>query len=203
MKCSRPVVSLIVAAMQPDLGIGAGGKLPWRLKQEIKYFRDVTSNAGPDAINAVIMGRKTWESIPPKFRPLPNRLNVVLSRSYTNTAKDGVYYYNSLHSVMDALEKSNWTYENRQIRRIFVIGGAQIYNSMISDDRVDNLLVTNVRYVGLDENRPVLDTFLEWDMTRWEQKDASRLKEFAEVEYTEGKICESDYEYEYTMWERR
>lgn len=203
MKAIKPTVSLIVAALQPELGIGANGKLPWRLKQEIKYFKDVTSKATDGGINAVIMGRKTWESIPAKFRPLPNRLNVVLSRSYENKGENGVLYYNSLDKVMESFEKSGYRHDGLDISKIFIIGGAQVYNSMIDDGRVDSLLVTDVKYVGPETSKPQLDTFLKWDLTPWKKLDISELKEFADVDFTEGAIVENDYEYEYTMWTRQ
>lgn len=60
----------------------AGGILPWSLPGDLRYFKELTSRTvDPGKQNAVIMGRKTWESLPPKFRPLPGRLNVVLSRN--------------------------------------------------------------------------------------------------------------------------
>lgn len=76
----------MVAAMSLTNGIGKDGGLPWRLKGEMAYFRKVTSYIAEDEVregarNAVIMGRKTWASIPPKFRPLNGRLNVVISRT--------------------------------------------------------------------------------------------------------------------------
>lgn len=70
---------LIVAATITN-GIGHSGALPWRLPNEMAYFAKVTSKAPDRGVNAVVMGRKSWESIPPKFRPLKNRLNVVVSR---------------------------------------------------------------------------------------------------------------------------
>ena len=74
-------INLIVAACGKSMGIGLNGELPWRLKSEMKYFAETTTKTkDSDKINAVIMGRKTWESIPAKFRPLKNRLNVILSR---------------------------------------------------------------------------------------------------------------------------
>ena len=73
--------NLIVAACGKSLGIGNNGQLPWRLQSEMKHFATTTKTTqDPGKQNAVIMGRKTWESIPLKFRPLKNRLNIVLSR---------------------------------------------------------------------------------------------------------------------------
>ena len=73
---------IVVAATRDEMGIGLDGALPWRLPKDMAYFKAVTSRVDePGARNAVIMGRKTWESIPAKFRPLPGRLNVVLSAS--------------------------------------------------------------------------------------------------------------------------
>ena len=73
-------LTVIVAATRNN-GIGQGSKLPWRLPQEMAYFAKVTSQAPEGYANAVIMGRTTWESIPKKFRPLKNRVNLVLSRN--------------------------------------------------------------------------------------------------------------------------
>ncbi|KAF3354106.1 hypothetical protein VdG1_00363 [Verticillium dahliae VDG1] len=78
-------LTLIVAATR-TMGIGRSGTLPWTgLKREMAYFARVTkrlpASAPPTALNAVIMGRKTWESIPPRFRPLKGRLNVIYGAS--------------------------------------------------------------------------------------------------------------------------
>jgi hypothetical protein len=79
-KMQRPV-DLIVAATLAG-GIGKDGKLPWELPSDMAHFRQVTSaRADSTKQNAVIMGRKTWSSIPAKFRPLKDRVNVVLSTS--------------------------------------------------------------------------------------------------------------------------
>lgn len=78
--------ALIVAATE-EYGIGVQGTLPWRIPKDMAFFKHVTthipteSSPDPDARNAVIMGRVTWESIPPKFRPLPDRLNIIVSRN--------------------------------------------------------------------------------------------------------------------------
>ena len=78
----------IVVAMTQSRGIGSKGGMPWHLPTDMQYFKQLTSTtkaAGSkfedaDSQNAVIMGRNTWESIPPKFRPLRGRINVVISR---------------------------------------------------------------------------------------------------------------------------
>ena len=68
--------SIVVAAASSSLGIGKGGDLPWKLAEDMTFFKTLTSIVtSPDAKNAVIMGRKTWQSIPKKFRPLNGRLN--------------------------------------------------------------------------------------------------------------------------------
>jgi dihydrofolate reductase len=73
-------LTIIVAATIKN-GIGQSGRLPWRLPQEMAYFARVTTTATDGSVNAVIMGRNTWESIPARFRPLSKRLNVVISRN--------------------------------------------------------------------------------------------------------------------------
>jgi len=78
----RKTFAVVVAATQKG-GIGRAGSLPWRLPADLAYFKRVTSTTVElGKQNAVIMGRKTWDSIPPKFRPLVGRINVVLSRDH-------------------------------------------------------------------------------------------------------------------------
>lgn len=72
----------LIAAVDANYGIGKSNDLPWRLPKEYAHFvRETTRTKHPDRVNAVIMGRRCWESIPEKFRPLRNRVNVILSRS--------------------------------------------------------------------------------------------------------------------------
>ena len=78
---------LVVAATRA-MGIGLSGSMPWRLPGDMAYFKELTSTAGsPKLQNAVIMGRRTWESIPEKHRPLPGRINIVLSKSAVHSGK--------------------------------------------------------------------------------------------------------------------
>jgi Dihydrofolate reductase len=77
---SLPLFQCVVAYTRAR-GIGLNGSMPWHLPTDMAYFKSLTLGpAGQKAANAVIMGRKTWESIPAKFRPLKGRYNVVISR---------------------------------------------------------------------------------------------------------------------------
>ncbi|MCJ1478180.1 dihydrofolate reductase [Lambiella insularis] len=88
---SSASLTLIVAATHQSLGIGRSSTLPWpALKSEMAYFARVTKRAPPHHINGVIMGRKTWESIPSKFRPLQGRVNVVVTRRKEASESDVV-----------------------------------------------------------------------------------------------------------------
>lgn len=116
----------VVVAATRDMGIGKDGKLPWRLPSDLKFFKDVTlttSDSGKK--NAVIMGRKTWESIPLEHRPLPGRLNVVLTRSgsFDIATAENVVICGSMGSALELLAASPYCLS---IEKVFVIGGGQI-----------------------------------------------------------------------------
>jgi len=130
--------SLIVAHDQ-NLGIGKGNQLPWRIPQDLKRFRELTS-AGQDAnlLNAVIMGRKTWDSIPPKQRPLPKRHNIVLTRSNLLLAQKDTW-------VVSSLEKAVSIAEELLCENLFVIGGAEVYRQAIGLDKFRRLYATEIK----------------------------------------------------------
>ncbi|KAK6202352.1 dihydrofolate reductase [Scheffersomyces amazonensis] len=202
---SKPSISLVVAALKPNLGIGYQGKMPWRLRKEIKYFKDVTCKVSnpTSQINAVIMGRKTWESIPKKFRPLPDRINVVLSRGFPTceVIEENIIHANSLDESLKYLSKSD---HNRSIERIFVIGGAEIYNTLIDDPRTSHLLLTEIE---TDKEIPV-DTYLKFPLydenTSWIKQSKQELQSFVGDEIIlEDDIKEGDFVYNYTLWKRK
>jgi dihydrofolate reductase len=105
------IVSLIAAVTRNNV-IGKNNDLPWKLPDDMKYFMETTKG------HAVIMGRKNFDSLPPKFRPLKDRFNIVISKSYKD---ENVCVVSSIESAFDQA-KANSTNEE-----IFVIGGAQIY----------------------------------------------------------------------------
>lgn len=204
----KPTIAIIVAALKPNAGIGFQGKMPWRLRKEIKYFKDVTSKvSSPKNINAVVMGRKTWESIPKKFRPLPDRINVILSRSYNNeVVEPGVIHANSISNSLPQLQ----TYcrsEAQQLERIFIIGGAEIYNELINDSSVSHLLITEIEHTN--HEAPLhLDTFLNFPIysqdSVWKKQPTLELKSFIGEDIPlEEDITEGDFVYNYTLWTRK
>lgn len=195
---TKPPIAMIVAALLPELGIGIKGQMPWRLKNEMKYFRNVTSTTkDPNSVNAVIMGRKTWESIPTKFRPLQGRLNVVLSRGYVGneSADDNVIMTNSIENALTKIETAL-----NPVEKIFVIGGSELYNILISDTRVQHLLLTEIK-----TEKPVeVDTWLKFPIydgsSNWEKQSNDRLKEFIGLDNEDTDITEGDFTYKYTYW---
>jgi dihydrofolate reductase len=100
----------LVAAVAKNGVIGDSNALPWHLPEDLKHFKQLTSG------HAVIMGRKTWESLPLRFRPLPGRLNIVLTRdpSYVATGASVV------HTLQEALKVGAGG-------TAFIIGGAELY----------------------------------------------------------------------------
>eukprot|EP01031_Cornospumella_fuschlensis_P034236 gene34235-41442_t len=125
-------VSLVVAVHYPSLGIGYKGGLPWRIAEDMKFFQKVTSSTETTGTqNAVIMGRKTWESIPEKFRPLKDRLNVVLTSNCEATFPAGVL---SASTLQEALQKAQNKDLNGgvDVNKLMVIGGAALFNECMT-----------------------------------------------------------------------
>ncbi len=121
----RPRLSLI-AAVTSGGGIGKNNALLWHEPQDQKHFRQVTMGC------PVIMGRKTWDSLPERFRPLPGRQNIVITR-HTNWHAQGAL---AAHSLEDALTQSAGA------DKVFVIGGAEIY--ALALPLADELVLTEV-----------------------------------------------------------
>lgn len=102
----------IIVATSINNCIGVNGDLPWHLPTDLKRFKEITSG------NIVIMGRKCWESIPEKYRPLEDRTNVVITRNKDYVAEGAEIR----HDLIEALDEFAWGNED-----VFVIGGAEIY----------------------------------------------------------------------------
>jgi len=104
--------------------IGAGGGLPWHLPEDLRRFRDLTTGS------TVVMGRRTWESLPERFRPLPDRRNVVLTTD-REWAAHGAEPAASVDDVLD-----------RHAGALWVIGGGRVYAAFLP--HADRVVVTDV-----------------------------------------------------------
>ena len=115
------------AAFSENNCIGKGGKIPWHIPEDMKRVKALTIG------KVVIMGRVTWESIPDKFRPLPDRTNVVITSQVKYTVPSGVEVYASVDAAIAA-------HPNEEI---VGFGGAGIYKALF--DRAEVLYITHVR----------------------------------------------------------
>ena len=131
-----PAFSIVVAADQAN-GIGKAGKLPWRLPGEMAYFKRLTTEAPAGRRNAVIMGRKTYESILPKYRPLSERFNMVLSRD-ASYRPQGAFVVSSLDEALRELAKLE------TLGQLFCIGGGELYAAALLHPRCERVYLTRV-----------------------------------------------------------
>ena len=117
---------IIIAAVAKNRVIGKDNTLIWSIPEDMAHFKALTSG------QTVVMGRKTWESLPPRFRPLPGRRNIVISRQ-ADYAAPGADLADSLENALQRASTAE---------RIFVIGGEQIYRQAMAV--ADRLEITEV-----------------------------------------------------------
>ena len=155
----------LICAMATNLSIGKDNKLPWHLPEDLKNFRRLTTG------HCIIMGRNTWESI---GRPLPNRVNIVISSKVNYVAKGAVM----VSSLSEAIVTAEAESEVLNVGKAFVIGGARVYAEAIP--LADEFFLTRVH-----ANVPG-DTFLEaYDEDEW--------KEVSREDLTTNNQSEFDY----------
>ncbi|MCB0762313.1 MAG: dihydrofolate reductase [Flavobacteriales bacterium] len=163
---------VIIVAVAKDGGIGKDNDLMWHLPADMKFFRNQTWG------HHVIMGRKNYESIPERFRPLPGRVNVVLTRNTHYEVPGGEV----VHSLEDALELAR----NNGEQSAFVIGGGEVYRQALQQNLANKMYITHV------EAQPEADTFFpkfaafQWDAKVLEEHpaDEKHAHRFTIVEYT-------------------
>lgn len=153
------IISLI-AALTKNRVIGKNNNLPWHLPDDMKYFMQTTKE------HHVIMGRKNYESIPEKFRPLPNRTNIVVTRQKNFTAP-GCHIVHTLEAGIDMARREGE-------KELFIIGGSEIYDLGMA--YADQLYLTEI------------DTILEGDtyfppINKEEWKELSRTHHEADARH--------------------
>ena len=141
------MISIIVAVAENNV-IGKDNTLIWHLPADMKYFKEKTSG------HCIITGRKNYESIPEKFRPLPNRTNIVITRQKDYNAPGAIV----VSSIEDAITKAKATEDSE----IFIIGGAEIYRQSIH--LADRIYLTQIH------NKFEGDAFFpEIDNNKWKK----------------------------------
>ncbi|MDP2170328.1 MAG: dihydrofolate reductase [Rhodocyclaceae bacterium] len=135
----------LIAAVAKNGVIGDGNALPWHLPEDLRHFKALTTG------HAVIMGRKTWESLPVRFRPLPDRLNIVMTRDPSYVAEGATV----VHSMADALAAATG-------HSAFVIGGAELYAHALP-------LADRLELTELSREFPGDAFFPEIDPTAWRE----------------------------------
>lgn len=151
----------IVAAISRNGIIGQNGRLPWRIPEDMERYKRLTMG------KTLIMGRKTWESIPEKFRPLPGRKNVVITRQTNYLVPPGVGIFPSLDEALHACANEE----------IIINGGAEIYAQAMP--HVQTLEITHVHQtVEGDTHFPPIDPSI------WREVSREDYPEFSFVTYT-------------------
>lgn len=162
----------LIAALGENRVIGVDNSMPWHLPGDFKYFKATTLG------KPIIMGRKTWDSL---GRPLPGRLNLVVSRQ-ANLQLEGAEVFTSLEAAVQRAEA--WAAE-QGVSEVMLIGGAQLYAQALA--QADRLYLTRVAL------SPEGDAwFPEFDPTEWKR-----------VGNTENPALDDKPAYNFEVWERR
>lgn len=153
---------IIIAAISENNVIGKDGDIPWHLPEDLKHFKEKTMG------NPVIMGRKTFQSLPDDYRPLPGRQNIVLTRSGFEPESGDVETAEDLEEGFEiASEHGDCA---------FVIGGASVYREALED--ADRMILTRVKR-DVDG-----DTFFpDWNKDEWREVERDEREKLDFVNY--------------------
>jgi dihydrofolate reductase len=172
------MIATIVVAFDENFVIGKDNSIPWHIPEDLINFKKLTTD------HVCLMGRNTWESLPKKFRPLPNRKNIVISTKYW---LDPDLFMQSLgecgsnfdvFSVGDLDGALNISLNLFPEKEIFIIGGAQLYKDSLSSSIIKRMIVTHV------EGKHEGDTkFPNVDWSKWNSNSLKKSSGFEIVEY--------------------
>jgi dihydrofolate reductase len=157
------IVSLIVAVSENKV-IGKDNNLVWHLPTDMKFFKDMTKD------HYVIMGRRNYESIPHKYRPLPNRTNVIVTRQ-DNYEADGCIVVNSIEEAIQLAKEAG-------DKEPFVIGGGQIYKNALDNNLIDRVYLTRV-HTEIDGDTYFEDLDESWNKVFSDSHPADEKHSFA------------------------
>lgn len=144
MKTRIPIA--LIVAVDIRNGISRNNVIPWRIKEDSNFFQDVTKRQYEiNKMNALIMGKNTWKALPDEFRGLKDRINVIVSSTMSKTELDQDNVTKTQSYVVPNLEKAiNLCNTELDLGKIFVCGGAHIYEEAIVKYPIDELYVTKI-----------------------------------------------------------
>ena len=164
--------TVLIVAMDKSRGIGKNNDLMWHLPNDMKFFKKTTTD------HIVLMGRKNFESIPEKYRPLPNRENVILTRNESFSAEGC--------TVINSLEECQEMYSAFDERTFFVIGGGEIYRLAMEKGMIDEMIITHVNHnYDADTFFPAFE-LCDWNVETLEtqEKDERHNASYSIIKYT-------------------
>lgn len=162
----------IIAALSRNRVIGKDGDLPWKLPADMQFFKATTTD------HHVVLGRKNYESIPEKYRPLPNRTNIILSRN-PDLAIQGCI---TVSTLQDAVDLANSNKEGE----LFIIGGGEVYKLALPI--AQKMYLTEIR---ADIEGDVF--FPEFDKSEW--RETSRIHHVADEKH--------NYAFDFVTYDKR
>jgi dihydrofolate reductase len=151
---------IIIAAVAENRVIGKDGEIPWHIPEDLAHFKEKTTGS------TVVMGRKTFQSLPDSFTPLPDRQNIVLTRSDFSPENESVKLANSLDEA----------WEKARNQKAYVIGGARVYEQTLEE--ADKIVLTEIHeeYDG--------DTYFpKFSKENWKEVEREEHGKFDFVEY--------------------
>jgi dihydrofolate reductase/thymidylate synthase len=165
----------LIVAIDSKNGIGKDRTLPWKCPNDLNYFKKITSEVPIESTkqNVVVMGKNTWDSIPERFRPLKDRINVVLSRTVEETTPaemdlENVIFFNSIDKVFSFVEEYK-----KKINKTFIIGGNSIYDSFLKTKQISTLYISKIKGdFDCDTFFPI--KYLEWYRKVYSEHDYSK-----------------------------
>lgn len=136
----------LVVAMSINRGIGLNNKLPWNIKEDLKYFSKLTKGNGN---NAIVMGKNTWYSLGSK--PLPSRDNLILTSSNNNINGENYKFFNNINNLLEYCK-------NRVYNTVWIIGGSSIYQQFLNLNLIEECSITIIdKIIHCDTFFPILD----------------------------------------------
>ena len=174
----------LIVAHDQVFGIGKNNQLPWHIKGDLKFFQTITTTlpscslAGKQQQNGLIMGRLTWQSLPEAYRPLKERVNIVLTQNDDFLLPEKVL---RAHNFREAWQKTI----DQGCARVFIIGGAAVFKEAMAMDIFTSLYITEV------EGNYDCDTFFPDYRNSFDLIDSSPIN------------IENNYRYRFRTYKRK